>query len=128
MRPCKSLGPVLEKLEVEYAGRFKLAKIDSDGPAAATGGHVRHPQHSHLRAAQERPARGRIHGRAAEGQVRAFLDKHVPSEGALEAEADVDEAHELLESGDTQAALSKMADALAADPPTTTPALTTCAC
>ncbi len=39
-----------------------------------------------------------------------------PSEGALEAEADVDEAHELLESGDTQAALSKMADALAADP------------
>ena len=28
--PCKSLGPVLEKLEVEYAGRFKLAKIDSD--------------------------------------------------------------------------------------------------
>ena len=27
--PCKSLGPVLEKLETEYAGRFKLAKIDS---------------------------------------------------------------------------------------------------
>ncbi len=49
-------------------------------------------------------------------EMRAFLDKHVPSEGALEAEADVDEAHELLESGDTQAALSKMADALAADP------------
>ena len=28
--PCKSLGPVLEKLEVEYAGRFKLVKINSD--------------------------------------------------------------------------------------------------
>ena len=28
--PCKTLGPVLEKLEVEYAGRFKLVKIDSD--------------------------------------------------------------------------------------------------
>jgi thioredoxin-like negative regulator of GroEL len=37
-------------------------------------------------------------GALPEGQVRAFLDKHVPSEGALEAEADVDEAHELLES------------------------------
>ena len=28
--PCQSLGPVLEKLETEYAGRFTLAKIDSD--------------------------------------------------------------------------------------------------
>ena len=25
--PCKSLGPVLEKLEVDYGGRFKLVKI-----------------------------------------------------------------------------------------------------
>ena len=38
-----------------------------------------------------------------------------PAKGALEAEAD-GRAHELLESGDTQAALSKMADAPAADP------------
>ncbi len=28
--PCKTLGPILEQLEVEYAGRFKLVKIDSD--------------------------------------------------------------------------------------------------
>ena len=28
--PCKSLGPVLEKLEVDYGGRFKLVKINSD--------------------------------------------------------------------------------------------------
>ena len=28
--PCKSLGPVLEKLETDYGGRFKLVKIDSD--------------------------------------------------------------------------------------------------
>ena len=28
--PCKTLGPVLEKLEVAYGGRFILAKIDSD--------------------------------------------------------------------------------------------------
>ena len=45
------------------------------------------------------------------------LDKHVPTPARVRwAEADVDEAHELLESGDTLAALSKMADALAADP------------
>ena len=28
--PCKSLGPILEKLEVAYEGRFKLVKINSD--------------------------------------------------------------------------------------------------
>ena len=28
--PCKSLGPILEKLETDYAGRFILAKVDSD--------------------------------------------------------------------------------------------------
>ena len=28
--PCKALAPVLEKLEKEYAGRFKLAKLNSD--------------------------------------------------------------------------------------------------
>ena len=28
--PCKSLGPILEAVEVEYAGRFTLIKINSD--------------------------------------------------------------------------------------------------
>ena len=28
--PCKQLGPVLEQLETEYAGRFILAKLDAD--------------------------------------------------------------------------------------------------
>ncbi len=113
--PCKSLGPVLEKLEVEYAGRFKLAKIDSDQQQQLAGmfGIRSIPTCVLLKNGQ--PVDGFM-GAQPEGQVRAFLDTHVPSEGALEAEADVDEAHELLESGDTQAALSKMADALAADP------------
>ena len=28
--PCKVIGPLLEKLEADYGGRFKLVKIDSD--------------------------------------------------------------------------------------------------
>jgi thioredoxin len=28
--PCKVIGPLLEKIETDYAGRFKLVKIDSD--------------------------------------------------------------------------------------------------
>ncbi len=35
--PCKSLGPVLEKVEAEYGGRFKLAKINSDDEQQLAG-------------------------------------------------------------------------------------------
>lgn len=44
------------------------------------------------------------------------LDKHLPAGEALEAEPEVDEAQQLLEAGDTESALQKLADALAADP------------
>lgn len=113
--PCKTLGPVLEKLETEYAGRFKLVKIDSDEQQqlASMFGIRSIPTCVLLIGGQ--PVDG-FTGAVPESQLRAFLDKHVPSEGALEAEAEVDEAHALLDAGDTQAALAKMADALAADP------------
>ena len=28
--PCKQLGPILEKLEMEYNGQFLLAKVDTE--------------------------------------------------------------------------------------------------
>ena len=28
--PCKALGPLLERLETSYDGRFRLAKLNSD--------------------------------------------------------------------------------------------------
>ncbi|MFV0678801.1 thioredoxin [Ottowia sp.] len=113
--PCKSLGPVLEQLETEYAGRFKLVKIDSDQEQqlAAAFGIRSIPTCILLKNGQ--PVDG-FAGALPAGQVRQFLDKHVPSEGALVAEAEVSEAEALIESGDTQAALAKLADALAQDP------------
>ncbi|NBO76305.1 MAG: co-chaperone YbbN, partial [Betaproteobacteria bacterium] len=35
--PCRTLGPMLEKLEVAYAGRFKLAKLNSDDQPQIAG-------------------------------------------------------------------------------------------
>ena len=113
--PCKTLGPMLEQLEAEYAGRFKLVKIDSDQQQelAAAFGIRSIPTCILLKNGQ--PVDG-FTGALPAGQLRQFLDKHVPSEGALAAEDQVDEAGALLEAGDTGAALAKLADALAQDP------------
>ena len=113
--PCKTLSPVLEQLETEYQGRFKLVKIDSDQEQqlAAAFGIRSIPTCILLKNGQ--PVDG-FAGALPAGQLRQFLDKHVPSEGALVAESEVSEAEALLESGDTQAALAKLADALAQDP------------
>ena len=113
--PCKALGPVLEKLEVEYAGRFTLAKINSDDEQQLAGAFGIRSIPTCILMIGGKPVDG-FAGAQSAGQIKAFLDKHLPSEGELVAEAEADEAKVLLESGDPQAALEKLADALAVDP------------
>ena len=113
--PCKTLVPTLEKLEVEYAGRFKLAKVDVDANQQIAGMFGIRSVPTCVLMVGGRPADGFM-GAQTEGQVRQFLDKHLPSEGELAAEAEVDEAQQMLQSGDTEAALHKLAEALQADP------------
>lgn len=117
--PCKSLGPVLEKLEADYAGRFTLAKLNSDEQpeiasqlSQAFG--VRSIPFCVLFAGGQ-PVDGFV-GAIPEAQIREFLDRHVPSSAALEAEEEVAEAEALLADGDTDAALLKLQEAVAADP------------
>jgi len=75
--PCRALGPVLEKLEAEYAGRFKLVKVNSDesGELAAAFGVRSIPYVVAFR--DGRPA-AQFVGALPEGQVRAFIDKLLP--------------------------------------------------
>ena len=113
--PCKTLGPLLDKLEADYGGRFKLAKIDSDQEQQLAGMCGIRSVPTCVLMMGGRPVDGFM-GAQSEAQLRAFLDKHLPSEAAMAAESDVDEAQQLLEAGDTGAALQKLADALAADP------------
>ncbi len=111
--PCKSLGPVLEKLETEYAGRFKLVKIDSDQEQqiAAMFGIRSIPTCVLLMNGQ--PVDGFM-GALPEGQVRAFLDKHVPPA----AEEALPEPEEAAEPGgeDPAVRLEKLQHAVATDP------------
>jgi putative thioredoxin len=117
--PCKALGPVLEKLEKDYAGRFKLAKLNSDDQPDIAG------QLSQMFGVRSipfcvlfsggQPVDGFV-GALPESQVRQFLDKHVPSESEMEAETDVEEALAELAEGNEDAALAKLQQAVAVDP------------
>ena len=112
--PCKVIGPLLEKVETEYAGRFKLVKIDSDQEQqlAAAFGIKSIPTCVLLMNGQ--PVDGFM-GALPEGQIKAFLDKHVPSEDELAALAQADEAQQLLaegDEGDAGTALEKLAQAV----------------
>ncbi len=113
--PCKVIGPLLEKLETDYAGRFKLVKIDSDQEQqlAAAFGIRSIPTCIMLKNGQ--PVDGFM-GALPEGKLKEFLDKHVPAAQELEAEAAEEEALDALAEGDTDAALEKLQHAVATDP------------
>ncbi len=113
--PCKSLGPVLEKLEAAYNGRFKLVKINSDEEQELAGAFGIRSIPTCVLMVGGKPADGFM-GAQSEGQVKAFLDKHVPAENELEAQAEEEEALQALDDGDVEAALNKLQQAVETDP------------
>jgi putative thioredoxin len=113
--PCKSLGPLLEKLETAYEGRFTLAKINADTEQQLAGAFGIKSLPTCILLMGGRPVDGFM-GALPEGKVREFLDKHLPSEGELTAQADAQEAEHLMAEGDTDAALAKLQEALSLNP------------
>ncbi len=87
--PCKVIGPLLEKLEADYAGRFKLVKIDSDQEQQLAGAFGIRSIPTCILLMGGRPVDGFM-GALPEGKVREFLDKHLPAGEALAPE-DLDE-------------------------------------
>ncbi len=77
--PCKTLKPLLEKLAGEYGGRFVLVKINSDEAQAVAARYaVRSIPAVKLFIGGE--VVDEFMGALPEGQVRAFLDAHLPDE------------------------------------------------
>jgi len=113
--PCKSLGPVLEKLEAAYNGRFKLVKINSDEEQELAGAFGIRSIPTCVLMVGGKPADGFM-GVLPEGQVKAFLDKHLPAENELEAQAEEEEALQALDDGDVETALAKLQQAVETDP------------
>jgi putative thioredoxin len=109
--PCKSLKPILEKLAAEYGGKFLLAKVNSDDnqELAARYGVRGIPS---VKAFIDGQPVDEFSGAIPEGEVRAFLDRLIPSP-ADEVRA---QAAEKRMAGDHSAALQLLADASRLDP------------
>jgi len=89
--PCKVIGPLLEKLETAYAGRFKLVKIDSDQEQQLAGAFGIQSIPTCILLMGGRPVDGFM-GAQTEGKIREFLDKHLPPAEEAPADALAEEA------------------------------------
>ncbi|MDP2257035.1 MAG: thioredoxin [Polaromonas sp.] len=108
--PCKSLGPILEKVEADYAGRFKLVKIDSDQEQEIGTAFGIRSIPTCILMMNGQPVDG-FTGALTEGKVKEFLDKHLPPAAEPEPEAPAPE-----EDSSPEAVLDRLQQAVAADP------------
>jgi putative thioredoxin len=109
--PCRALGPLLEKLEREAAGRWKLVKVNSDeNPELSAQFAVRSIPFV-IAFVDGRPA-AQFVGAQPEGAIRAFLAKLAPDPSERELRA----ARAALAAGDAEGAQGHLGNALALDP------------
>jgi putative thioredoxin len=108
--PCRQLEPILDRLAQEYAGRFKLAKVNTEEQQELA-------QQIGIRSLptvvlfKDRTSVDHFVGLLPEQQIREMLDKHLPkvSGGPLER------AQTLKANGDFEGARSVLESALARD-------------
>jgi len=109
--PCKTLGPMLEKLEAEYAGKWKLVKVNVDeNQELAAHFQVRSIPHV-VAFVDQRPVDQFI-GVLSEGQLREFLDRLIPDS----AQAARQSAQQALAEDRRDDAYEALQAALAFDP------------
>jgi putative thioredoxin len=114
--PCKTLGPMLEKLAAEYNGAFRLAKVDVDKnqELAAMFGIRSIPTVMLVKDGQLLDG---FAGALPEGQVREFLSRHVqPVEAADGAPSDIAADAEPVVAEDPGQAVNRLQQEIAAEP------------
>ena len=109
--PCRSLGPILEKLAAEYQGRFRLAKVNSDENQALAGQFgVRGIPN--VKAVVNGQIVNEFTGALPESAVREFIDALLPSP----AEPLRQEALAAHARGETDATRKLLLEAIRLDP------------
>lgn len=108
--PCRQLMPILERLAAEYAGRLKLAKVNTDEEQALA-------QQLGVRSLptvvlfKDRAVVEHFVGLVPESQIRELLARHV----AQAPESPLDRARALKQAGDLAGARSALEQVLAND-------------
>ena len=113
--PCKVIGPLLEKIETSYGGRFKLVKIDSDQEQELSQAFGIRSIPTCILMFQGKPVDGFM-GALPEGQIKEFLDKHLPEGDVLEAEVTHVEVGDAPDANDPQAILEALQQAVLKNP------------
>jgi putative thioredoxin len=113
--PCKVIGPLLEKLETSYGGRFKLVKIDSDQEQELSQAFGIRSIPTCILMFQGKPVDGFM-GALPEGQIKEFLDKHLPEGEVLEAEVTNVEVGDAPDANDPQAIHEALQQAVLKNP------------
>ena len=103
--PCKTLMPILAKLADEYQGAFTLAKVDTEAnqEIAAQLGIRSLPT---VKLIINGAIADEFTGALPEGEVRAFLEKHIGAAAVPEGGA-VETAQALAAQGQTEQALQQ---------------------
>jgi putative thioredoxin len=109
--PCRALGPLLEKLERESGGRWRLVKVNSDeNPELSARFKVRSIPFV-VAFVGGQPV-SQFLGAQPEGTIRAFLDQLVPDPSELELR----QARAALANGQSTLAEDHLRNAIALDP------------
>ncbi len=108
--PCRTLGPILEKVAEEHEGAFVLAKLDVDANPYTAGQFGVQSIPTVIAFKDGRPVDGFV-GAIPEPMVREFVGKLLPTPADLEAES----AADVEASGDLDAAERRYRDALEQD-------------
>jgi putative thioredoxin len=109
--PCKTLGPLLEKLEREYGGRFRLVNVNSDtNPELVASFNLKSIPYAV--AFVDGNALAQFMGAQPESFVRAFIDRLVPNPAEIEHRS----AREALAKGQPGLAEDYLKNAIALDP------------
>jgi putative thioredoxin len=109
--PCRTLGPILEKVAGERAGAFRLAKLDVDANPYTAGAFGVQSIPTVVAFRDGRPIDGFV-GAIPEPMVNEFVDRLMPTEAELEAEEALEEELE----GHLGDAEQKYGEALEVDP------------
>ena len=113
--PCKVIGPLLEKAELEYDGRFKLVKIDSDQEQELSQAFGVRSIPTCVLMFQGKPVDGFM-GALPEGEIKAFLDKHLPAGDVLEAEVTAETVSDAPDENDPDAIREALQQAVLKNP------------